>query len=201
MIRIVLADDEQLTRGAVAALLSMESDLQVVGQAATGSGALEAVRAHQPDIAVLDLDMPDGDGAQIAERIAAELSSTRCIILTRHARPGVLRRALAAGATGFVAKSVPAVTLAQVIRRVHAGGRYVDPELALAALDTEDNPLTARELDVLRHVSAETTATDIARATHLSPGTVRNYLSSAMQKLGVRTRLQAVEHARDQGWL
>lgn len=121
--------------------------------------------------------MRDGDGAEVAERVAAEHPSTRCLVLTRHARPGVLRRALAAGAAGFVAKTVPATTLAEIIRRVHRGGRYVDPELAMTALDTEDCPLTERELDVLRHVGSTGTATNIARAVHLSPGTVRNYLS------------------------
>lgn len=201
MIRLVLADAEQLTRGAVAALLGMELDLQVVGEASPGAAALAAVRTHRPDIALLDVEMPDGDGAQVTERVVAECPSTRCIILTRHARPGVLRRALAAGAAGFVAKTVPATTLAQIIRRVHRGGRYVDPDLAMTALDSEDCPLTDRELEVLRHVASTGTATEIAHAVHLSAGTVRNYLSSAMHKLDARTRLEAAQHARDHGWM
>ena len=201
MIRLVLADDESLTRGAVGALLGLEADLQVVGEAGTGDEAVAAVQRHRPDVAVLDVEMPGRDGAEVAQWVAAHAPGTRCIILTRHARPGVLRRALAAGATGFVTKSAPASVLADVIRRVHGGGRYVDPELAMTALMTEECPLTERELEVLRHVDATGTAADIARRVHLSPGTVRNYLSSAMHKLGAGTRLDAVERARDNGWL
>lgn len=201
MIRLVLADDEALTRGAVAALLGMEPDLTVVAEAATGDGAIAEVARHRPDVAVLDIEMPGGDGAEVAEIVAARYPGTRCIILTRHARPGVLRRALAAGAAGFVAKTAPAALLAEVIRRVHNGGRYVDPELAITALSTEDCPLSDRELEILRHVTASITATEIGRRVHLSAGTVRNYLSSAMCKLGVNTRQDALEMARDHGWL
>ena len=201
MIRIVVAEDEQLTREAVVSLLNLETDLQIVGTASDGLGAINTLRVHRPDIALLDLEMPILDGVQVVERMAIENPSLRCIILTRHARPGVLRRALTAGVAAFVSKTVPAATLAQIIRRVHRGGRYVDPELAITALDTQDHPLTARELDVLRHVHPAATATDIGRAIHLSPGTVRNYLSSSMHKLGVHTRLEAAEQARDHGWL
>ncbi|MDN5933403.1 MAG: response regulator transcription factor [Pseudonocardia sp.] len=200
-IRVVLADDESLTRGAVGALLGLESDLVIVGEAGDGEQAVEVIREHRPDVAVLDVEMPGRDGAEVAHWVAANEPATRCIILTRHARPGVLRRALAAGAAGFVTKSAPATLLAEVIRRVHRGGRYVDPELAMTALMTEDCPLTDRELEVLRHVDASGTAADIAGRVHLSPGTVRNYLSSAMHKLGVGTRSAAVEQARDRGWL
>ena len=200
-IRLVLADDESLTRGAVGALLGLESDLVVVGEASTGDEAIAIVRQHRPDVAVLDVEMPGCDGAEVAQWVAANLPGTRCIVLTRHARPGVLRRALAAGAAGFVTKSAPATVLADVIRRVHRGGRYVDPDLAMTALMTEDCPLTDRELEVLRTVDAVGTAADIARRVHLSPGTVRNYLSSAMQKLGAGNRTEAVQIARDRGWL
>lgn len=200
-IRLVLADDESLTRGAVGALLGLESDLVVVGEAATGDEAIGSVQQFRPDVAVLDVEMPGRDGAEVAQWIAAHEPATRCIILTRHARPGVLRRALAAGAAGFVTKSAPASILADVIRRVHRGGRYVDPDLAMTALMAEDCPLTDRELEMLRHVGASGTAADIARRVHLSPGTVRNHLSSAMQKLGAGTRSEARERARDHGWL
>lgn len=200
-IRVVLADDESLTRGAVGALLGLESDLEIVGEASTGDEAVVAIREHRPDVAVLDVEMPGRDGSEVAQWVAANEPGTRCIILTRHARPGVLRRALAAGAAGFVTKSAPATVLADVIRRVHRGGRYVDPDLAMTALMTEDCPLTDRELDVLRHVEPAGTAADIAERVHLSPGTVRNYLSSAMHKLGAGSRSEAVAHARDHGWL
>jgi two-component system response regulator DesR len=200
-IRLVLADDESLTRGAVGALLGMEPDLVVVAEVGTGDEAIASVRQHRPDIAVLDVEMPGRDGAEVAQWVAANEKGTRCIILTRHARPGVLRRALAAGAAGFVTKSAPATLLADVIRRVHGGGRYVDPDLAMTALMTEDCPLTDRELEVLRAVDPSGTAADIGHRVHLSAGTVRNYLSSAMQKLGAGSRMEAVQRARDHGWL
>lgn len=201
MIRLVVAEDERLMREAVVSLLSLELDFQIVGTASDGMQALEALRAHRPNIALLDLEMPMLDGVQVAERVMRENPALRCIILTRHARPGVLRRAMTAGVAAFVSKTVSAATLAQIIRRVHRGGRYVDPELAIAALGIEDHPLTERELEVLRHVHPASTATDIGGTIHLSPGTVRNYLSSAMHKLGVHTRLEAAEQARDHGWL
>jgi two-component system response regulator DesR len=180
-------------------LLGLEPDLRVVAEASTGDEAVSAIREHRPDAAVLDVEMPGRDGAEVAQWVAANEPGTRCIVLTRHARPGVLRRA--AGAAGFVAKSAPAVVLTDVIRRVPGGGRYVDPDLAMTALMTEECPLTDRELDVLRNVEASGTAADIAHRVHLSPGTVRNYLSSAMHELGVGTRLDAVQRGRDNGWL
>ncbi len=201
MIRLVIAEDERLMRQAVASLLGLESDLQIVATASTGSEALDMLQVYRPDVALLDLEMPVLDGVQVAERMALVNPSLRCIILTRHARPGVLRRALTAGVAAFVSKTVPAATLAQIIRRVHRGGRYVDPELAITALDTQDHPLTERELEVLRRVHPAATATDIGRAVHLSPGTVRNYLSKIIGKLGARNRIDAIRIVRDSGWL
>lgn len=201
MIRLVLADDERLTRQAVAALLGLEPDLEVVAEVADGAAALRAVTEHTPDVLLLDLEMPVLDGLGVLSRIAADGPATRCVMLTRHARPGVLRRALSLGAKGFLAKTAPASVLADVVRRVHAGMRYVDPEFAADALAERSCPLTERELEVLRHVDDTTTAADIALRVHLSAGTVRNYVSSAMAKLDARSRTQAARIARDQGWI
>jgi two-component system response regulator DesR len=204
MITVLLADDEQLTRGAIAALLGLEPDLDVVAQASTGQEALDAAARHAPDVAVLDVEMPGMDGVTVAARITETRPGTRCVMLTRHARPGVLRRALAAGARGFVPKSAPASLLADVIRRVAAGGRYVDSDIAAQALSDAACPLTERERDLLRRVGDTTTTTTAAQlgaALHLSPGTVRNYLSSAMTKLGARSRTEAARIARDYGWI
>jgi two-component system response regulator DesR len=203
MITVLLADDEQLTREAIAALLGMEPDLDVVAQASTGPEALAAVTRYVPDVAVLDVEMPGMDGVAVAERITETRPDTRCVMLTRHARPGVLRRALAAGAKGFVPKSAPASLLAEVIRRIAAGGRYVDSDIAAQALSNAACPLTERERDLLRHIgdTTTTTAAQLGAALHLSPGTVRNYLSSAMTKLGADSRAEAVRIARDYGWI
>jgi two-component system, NarL family, response regulator DesR len=200
MIRLLLADDEGLLRGALTALLALEADLEVVAEAATSSDAVRLAREHRPDIAVLDLEMPPADGLRAAEEIRSELP-TRIILVTRHARPGVLRRALAAGVSGFVPKTTPAARLAEIIRDVAAGRRYVDPDIAASALTEGDNPLTDRELEVLRASQTGASVNEIAAQVHLAPGTVRNYLSSAMAKLGVSSRHAAAHRAWEEGWI
>lgn len=199
MIRLLLADDEDLIRGALAALLALEPDIEVVAQAGDGQEAVELAAQHRPDVAVLDLEMPRLDGVDATQRIVR--SGTAVVIVTRHARPGVLRRALAAGARGFVPKTTPAARLASIMRDVHAGARYVDPEIAASALTEDACPLTGRELDVLRHARDGRPVVDIATSVHLAPGTVRNYLSAAMVKLHASTRHEAARRAWEEGWI
>ena len=200
MIRLLLADDEDLLRGALAALLELEADLSVVAEAATSTDAVRLAREHRPDIAVLDLEMPPADGLRAAEEIRAALP-TRIILVTRHARPAVLRRALSAGVSGFVPKTTPAARLAEIIRDIASGRRYVDPDIAASALTEDDCPLTDRELQVLRTARTGASVSEIAAQVHLAPGTVRNYLSAAMTKLGVTSRHAAAHRAWEQGWI
>lgn len=200
MIRLVVADDEGLIRGALVALLNLEEDLTVVAEAATSTDAVRASREHRPDVAILDLEMPPADGLHAAAEIRAELP-TRIIMVTRHARPGVLRRALATGISGFVPKTTPAERLAEIIRDVATGQRYVDPDIAASALTEDDCPLTDRELDVLRLSRTGASIEEIAGQIHLAPGTVRNYLSAAMSKLGARSRHAAAHRAWEEGWI
>ncbi|GAA2840897.1 LuxR family two component transcriptional regulator [Leucobacter komagatae] len=200
-IRLLIADDEHLIRSALEALLGLEPDIEVVAGTDNGASAAELAIELQPDICLLDLEMPQADGIEAAERIAAKVPTARVIIVTRHARPGVLRRALAAKIAGFVPKSTPAGDLANVIRDVAAGKRYIDPEIAAAALTAERSPLTDRELDVLRATRTSSSVQEIADALFLSAGTVRNYLSAAMTKLGASNRYDAAEHAWQQGWI
>lgn len=199
-IRLLIADDEHLIRGAMEALLGLEPDIEVVASADNGAAAAELAAATQPDICLLDLEMPQADGLEAAAKILATVN-TRVIIVTRHARPGVLRRALAAKVSGFVPKSTPAQELAHVIRDVAAGKRYIDPDIAAAALTAERCPLTDRELDALRVGRTTTSVAQIAQAMHLAPGTVRNYLSSAMVKLNAASRHEAADRAWQQGWI
>ncbi|MFI6901777.1 response regulator transcription factor [Nonomuraea sp. NPDC050394] len=199
MIRILLADDQHLVRQAIAALLSFEPDLEVVAEVDRGDLVLDAVAATRPDVVLLDIDMPGRDGLSVA----AELNGhpARVVILTTFSRPGYLRRALAAGAAGFVAKNARAEDLAAAVRRVHGGATVVDPHLAAASRALGDSPLTDRECDVLRAAAEGGTIADIARRLFLSVGTARNYLSSAIGKTGARNRAEAGRIAEDRGWL
>ncbi len=199
MIRILLADDETLIRDALAGLLALEDDLEVVATAASGTEAVDAGRRHQPDVAVLDLQMPGLDGIAAAQRLAVEVPGCRTVIVTSHGRPGYLKRALTAGVRGFLPKTVSARVLADVVRQVHGGGRYVDPELAAEAISAGESPLTPREADVLELAADGAGVEEIAQRAHLSPGTVRNYLSAAATKLGAANRHEAVHVARRHG--
>jgi two-component system, NarL family, response regulator DesR len=201
MIRLLLADDENLIRTALASLLALQDDLEVVAQAAAGDEALAMARLHHPDVAVLDLQMPGMDGIAVAEALARDLPGCASLILTSHGRPGHLKRALAAGVRGFLPKTVSAQALADVVRTVHRGGRYVDPELAADAIAAGDSPLTSREADVLELAADGAPVGEIARRAALTSGTVRNYLSSAAAKLGAANRHEAVQVARANGWI
>lgn len=200
MIRLLLADDEDLLRGALGALLGLEDDIEVVAEASTSTHAVRLTLEHRPDIAVLDLEMPPTDGLRAAEEIRAALP-TRIVLVTRHARPAVLRRALAAGVSGFVPKTTEATRLAEIIRDVAAGRRYVDPDIAASALTEDPCPLSERELEVLRASRTGASVQEIAAQVHLAPGTVRNYVSAAMTKLGVSSRHAAAHRAWEQGWI
>ncbi|WP_106400244.1 response regulator transcription factor [Actinocorallia populi] len=200
MIRLLIADDEDLLRSALAALLALEDDLEVVAEASTSTDAVRLAREHRPDIAVLDLEMPPADGLRAAEEIRSA-SPVRIVLVTRHARPGVLRRALAAGVSGFVPKTTSAARLAEIIRDVAAGRRYVDPDIAASALTEDDCPLTDRELEVLRVSRTGASVNEIAAQVHLAPGTVRNYLSAAMAKLNASSRHAAAHRAWEEGWI
>jgi two-component system, NarL family, response regulator DesR len=200
-IRVLLADDEELIRVALATLLDLEPDLSVVAQAADGRSAVTSALAHAPDVAVVDLEMPELDGLEVAAELARVLPSCAVVILTGRGRPAHLQRALAAGAKGFLPKGAPGGALADVIRRVRSGGRYVDPSLAAEALSAPTNPLTVRELEVLKLAEDGTPVATIAKRVHLSPGTVRNHLAAIVAKLDVASRTEAARMARDNGWL
>ncbi|MGA4993490.1 response regulator transcription factor [Nonomuraea bangladeshensis] len=197
-IRVLLADDEHLVRGAIAALLDLEEGIQVVAQVGRGDEVVAAVSEHRPDVAVLDIEMPGMDGLSAAEQISAHC---KIVILTSLGRPGYLRRAMAAGVGGFLGKDASAEELAMAIRKVQGGGRYLDAELAAAAMAAGDSPLTDRERDALRLAGDGATISRIAGELHLTEGTVRNYLSSAMTKLNAQNRLEAIRTAQRMGWL
>jgi two-component system response regulator DesR len=201
VIRVLLAEDQTMVRGALARLLELEADLEVVAQVARGDEVQAAALAARPDVALLDIEMPGISGLEAAERLADQLPDCRVLILTTFGRPGYLRRALAGGAAGFMLKDAPVTELARAIRRAAAGERVVDPGLAAAALSEGQSPLTAREQEVLLTSREHPTVADIARALYLSPGTVRNHLSAAMQKLGAANRAEALRTAEEKGWL
>ena len=201
MIRVLLADDQSLVRGALAALLSLEPDLEVVAEVGRGDEVVAAARESKPDVALLDVEMPGLDGIAAASALRAEVPAVRVAILTTFGRPGYLRRAMEAGALGFVVKDAPADELAEAVRRVAAGLRVVDPTLAAATLAGGSSPLTARERDVLIAARDGATVADIAGRLFLSEGTVRNYLSAAITKTNTRNRVEALRTAEANGWL
>lgn len=201
MIKVVIAEDVHMVRGALVALLSLESDIKVVAEIASGDEIVPTVRAFRPDVAVLDIDLPGKDGLTAATELHEQVPECRTLMLTNLGRPGTLRRALAAKVGGFLLKDAPPDKLASAIREVYVGRRVVDRELALAAWDTVDCPLSSREIEVLRLAAGGANAVDIAARLFLSAGTVRNYLSTAVTKLNARNRVDAIRRAQESGWL
>jgi two-component system response regulator DesR len=197
----LLAEDQTMLRGALAALLNLESDITVIAQATNGREALKLSQQHSPDVVITDIEMPERSGLELADDLKSIASSPRVIILTTFARPGYLRRALDAGARGYLLKDRPASELAEAVRRVHAGMRAIDPALAAEAWDAEQDPLSDRERQILRRAGDGRSSGEIAAELHLSEGTVRNYLSDAISKLGAVNRVDAARIARDRGWL
>ncbi|AHH95094.1 response regulator transcription factor [Kutzneria viridogrisea] len=201
MIRVLLADDQALVRGALAAMLSIEADIEVVAEVGSGDEVVAAAQRTSPDVALLDVQMPGKDGLTAAAELRKALPACRVVVCTTFGRPGYLARAMSAGAAGFVVKDAPPEQLVEAVRRVHAGLRVVDPALAAESLASGASPLTDREREVLLTASDGGTVSDVAKALHLSEGTVRNHLSSAIGKTGARTRAEAARIAEDRGWL
>ena len=201
MIRVLLAEDQAMVRGALSALLSLEEDIEVVAGVARGDEVVPAALETRPDVALLDIEMPGGGGLSASQALHERLPACRVVILTTFGRSGYLRRAMESGAAGFLLKDAPATELAVAIRRVMAGERVVDPELALMALSEGNNPLTSREREVLAASLGGASIADIAARLFLSEGTVRNHLSVAMQKLGAHNRIEAARLAEQRGWL
>lgn len=200
-IRVLLAEDQSMVRGALAALLAQHGDIAVIGEVGDGTGVVPATRAHQPDIVLLDIEMPGMDGIEAARQLRAAGLPVRVAILTTFGRPGYLHAAMAAGAQGFLLKDAPAAELAVAIRRIAGGEPVIDPTLAALALTEGNTPLTTRESEVLTAARGHGTVAEIAQRLHLSSGTVRNHLSAAIQKLGARNRAEAVQHAERKGWI
>jgi two-component system, NarL family, response regulator DesR len=201
MIRVLLAEDQGMMRGALALLLNLEPDIEVIAEVGSGADVVPAALRDRPDIALLDIEMPGGDGLTANAELRAKLPACRVLILTTFGRPGYLRRAMEAGASGFLVKDGPVDALAAAIRRILAGEKVIDSGLAAAALAAGPDPLTERERDVLREAADGSTVADISARLHLSESTVRNYLSAAITKTGTRNRIEAVGVARAQGWL
>ncbi|MGW1128441.1 response regulator [Streptomyces sp. NPDC002526] len=201
MIRLLLAEDQSMVREALAALLGLEPDIEVVAQVARGDEVLAAAREHSVDVALLDIEMPGMTGIEATARLRESLPDVKVVVVTTFGRPGYLRRAMESGADAFLVKDAPASQLAEAVRKVLAGERVIDPGLAAAALADGANPLTDREREVLRTAADGATNAEIAASLHLSQGTVRNYLSMAIQKLAARNRAEAVRLAREKGWL
>jgi two-component system response regulator DesR len=200
-LRVLLAEDMNMVRGALVLLLSMESDIEVVSELERGDEIVDAALRHRPDVAIIDIDLPGMDGLTAAGRLREELPSCRTLILTSSDRPGMLRRALTVQVDGYLLKDAPPRELADAVRRVAAGHRVIDPQLALAAWSGMQTPLTERETEVLRLTAEGAEAKEIARRLHLSAGTVRNYLTTIVTKLNARGRVDAIRIARDAGWL
>jgi two-component system response regulator DesR len=201
MIRVLLAEDQAMVRGALSALLGRERDIEVVAEVAGGDAVVAAARRTHPDVALLDIEMPEGDGLTAARALRTALPACRVVILTTFGRSGYLRRAMESGAVGFLLKDAPASSLASALRQVMQGERVVDPELALQALAEGQNPLTPREREVLCAALSGRSHAEIATHLTLSEGTVRNHLSAAIQKLGARNRMEAAHLAEQRGWL
>ena len=201
MIRIMLAEDMNMVRGALVALLGLEHDLEVVAEVERGDAILATALEVRPDVAIIDIDLPGLDGLSAAAQLHQQMPQCRSLILTSLGRPGTLRRALASRVSGYLLKDAPPNELAEAVRRVHAGHRVIDPQLAMAAWDSSENPLTEREQEVLRLAAAGAEAAEIARTLHLSVGTVRNYLTTLVTKLNARNRVDAIRIARESGWL
>ncbi|MGB9035060.1 DNA-binding response regulator [Arthrobacter sp. UCD-GKA] len=200
-IRVLLADDQALVRGALAALLNLEPDIEVVAQAGDGAEVAKLAVEHRVDVALLDVQMPGTDGLEAARMLRAAMPGCRMLMVTTFDRPGYLRAAFEAGASGFLVKDTPSSELAAAVRRVHAGGRVVDPALAATSLTSGANPLTEREREVLSRAQSGAPVAQIAASLHLSAGTVRNHLSSAIGKTGEANRIAAAHLAREQGWI
>ncbi|KAB8194713.1 response regulator [Nonomuraea phyllanthi] len=201
MVRVLIAEDMRILRDTLAALLNLEDDLDVVAELGSGDEIVPAALRHRPDVAVLDIDLPGTDGLTAAAQLHQALPACRTLILTGLGRPGTLRRALAAHASGFVVKDAPSQQLVDAVRRVAAGERVIDAALAVATLEASDNPLSPRETEVLKRHAGGASAAEIATAMQLSYGTVRNYLASAVTKLGARNRVDAARIADEAGWL